>query len=64
MHLKCKKCECSYQKPSIYEEYLVQSNYNIFYQWSLIYCDKCRKEKEHSVLNELEEVTNILAKSK
>ena len=64
MDLKCKECECSYQKPSIYKEYLVQSNYNIFYQWSLIYCDKCRKEKEYSALNGLEEVTNMLAKNK
>ena len=64
MNLICKDCECSYQKPSVFKEYLEESNYNVFYTWSLTYCDLCRRERESLALKRLEDISNMLTKNK
>lgn len=64
MNLICKDCKCSYQKPSVFKEYLEKSNYNVFYTWSLTYCDLCRRERETYALTQLEYISNMLTKNK
>lgn len=59
--LKCEKCGCDYQKPKLFQEYLINTNHNVFYKWSLSFCDKCRKEKEIAALKSLPEIIKILA---
>jgi hypothetical protein len=61
--IKCKECGCSYQKPSVFKEYLEKFNHNVFYTWSLTYCDLCRREKEDFALNCLEHISNQLSKT-
>lgn len=60
--LKCENCECHYEKPSVFKEYLVQTKFNVFYKWSLTFCDKCRREKERESLKSLPEILSILSK--
>ena len=64
INIVCKVCKVSYQKPSVFKEYLEKSNYNIFYTWSLTYCDLCRRKKETFALNQLENISNMLSKNK
>ena len=58
--LKCEICGDYYKKPEIFQEYLIKTNYNIFYKWSLSFCDKCRHEKEENALKKLHNVINSL----
>lgn len=62
MKLKCKKCGCDYEKPSVFKEYIVANNNNVFYRWSLTFCDRCRKEKERESLKFLPDVMKALGK--
>jgi hypothetical protein len=62
--ITCAKCGCSYQKPSVFKEYLEKSNHNVFYTWSLTYCDLCRREREAYSLTQLEYISNMLTKNK
>lgn len=57
MKLSCSKCKTNYEKP-----YWFAAEKNIFFRWSVTYCDKCRKEKEVEALKLLPEVLNALAK--
>ena len=63
INLKCEKCGCDYKKPTIFKEYLITSKYNVFYKWSLMYCDKCRREKEMQSLKALPDVIKKLGEN-
>lgn len=58
--LKCEKCGCDYEKPSVFKEYLVSTKHNVFYKLSLAFCDKCRREKECESLKALPNVLSAL----
>ena len=56
---KCKTCGVSYTKPSIFKVY--NEKYpNVFWRWSLTYCNDCRREKENKALRDLPEILNKL----
>jgi len=61
--LKCEKCRCVYEKPSVFKEYLVATKHNVFYKFSLLFCDKCRREKEGEYLKSLPDVLRALGKN-
>jgi hypothetical protein len=57
MKLCCLKCETNYEKPDWFA-----AEKNVFFRWSVTYCDKCRKEKETDALNALPSVVEALSK--
>lgn len=59
--LICDKCGCNYQKPEIFKQYLVATNNNVFYKWSLLYCDKCRIERQNEALKSLPNIIKVLS---
>jgi len=63
IELKCEKCGCDYEKPSVFKEHLVKTNYNVFYKWSLAFCDKCRREKARESLKALPNVLRALGEN-
>lgn len=58
--LKCDKCGCAYEKPVVFKEYVAGTKHNVFYKWSLAFCDKCRREKERESLKSLPSVIRAL----
>jgi hypothetical protein len=64
--LICEKCNCDYEKPAIFQKYLIETKhnvfykYNVFYKWSLAFCDNCRREREKEALKSLHEVLKAL----
>ena len=55
LKLECQSCGVAYEKPQYYEVW--DKEYpNVFFRWSLSYCDKCRKEKEIQALKYLPQV--------
>ena len=63
VELKCEKFGCDYKKPSVFKEYLVATKYNVFYKWSLAFCDKCRRQKERESLKALPDVLMTLGEN-
>jgi len=63
IQLKCEKCGCDYEKPSVFKEYLDATKHNVFYKWSLLFCDKCRREKERESLKALPDVLRALGEN-
>lgn len=61
--LKCEECGCAYEKPYIFKEFILASERNVFFKWSLTFCDKCRRKKEVSTLRALPDVLNAIANS-
>jgi hypothetical protein len=61
--LKCEKCQCDYEKPSVFKEYLVTTKYNVFYRWSLAFCVICRRKKQKEALKNLPSVLKALGES-
>ena len=61
--LKCEKCGWDYEKPSVFKEYLVVTKHNVFYKWSLAFCDKCRRENERDSLKALPDVLRALGEN-
>ena len=61
--LKCEKCGCDYEKTSVFKEYLVATKHNVFYKWSLAFCDKCRRENERDSLKALPDVLRALGEN-
>jgi hypothetical protein len=47
----------------IRDRYLVATKHNVFYKWSLAFCDKCRREKERESLNTLPDVLRALGEN-
>lgn len=64
INLVCEKCGCDYEKPAVFKEYLVQTKLNVFYKWSLAFCDKCRREKEREAFKALPDVLKALSNKK
>ena len=60
--LKCEKCGIDYEKPANFKKWN-DENTNVFYRWSLAFCDKCRKEKEVNALKRLPEILKALSES-
>jgi hypothetical protein len=60
INLKCEKCGVDYQKPSVFKDYLVATKHNVFYKWSLAFCDNCRREKEKEALKALPDILKAL----
>jgi hypothetical protein len=60
LKLKCKKCGVDYDKPDEYDKWSKESK-NVFFRWSISYCDDCRKEKEINALKELPKVIEAIA---
>lgn len=58
INLKCEDCAVDYQKPAEYIQYNETSN--IYFKWSLKYCDNCRIKKEHKALRFLPKVLRAL----
>lgn len=59
--LKCEKCGGDYEKPAVFKEYVVGTKRNLFYKWSLSFCDTCRREKEREALQTLPNVLSAFA---
>ncbi len=60
LNLKCKICGCEYEKPENFKIWNAKRT-NVFFRWSLEFCNKCRWEKEIKALNRLPEIIKILA---
>lgn len=59
LNLTCEACGNNYQKPELYAEN--NKTYpNVFWKWSLTYCDTCRKGKQLEALKQLPAVVKIL----
>ena len=58
--LKCEKCGVEYTKPAKFIEYNNEHT-NVFWRWSLAFCDKHRREKQDESLKELPEILKTLA---
>lgn len=56
--LKCEDCGVDYKKPSSFVGIS-----NVYFRWSLLYCDDCRKKKELQSLRFLPKVLKALASS-
>ena len=61
--LKCQECGCDYEKPYVFKEFILASERNVFFKWSLTFCDKCRRKKEVVALKALPDVINAMANS-
>ncbi len=59
INLKCEICGAEYQKPKEFRVYNEQYP-NVFYKWSLCYCDKCRIEKKKEAMKHLPEIIKRL----
>ncbi len=49
--LKCEICGVNYEKPAHYTKWN-----NVFFKWSLRFCDDCRRKKENEALKRLPEL--------
>jgi len=61
LKLVCKNCGAEYRKPKDFKKWNDEKP-NIFFTWSLNYCDKCRRKKERETLKRLPEIIKALAK--
>jgi len=61
LELKCEKCAVDYQKRDDFKKWNDESP-NIFFKYSLAFCDKCRRKKEIEALKRLTEVIKELVK--
>jgi len=59
---KCEKCGVDYEKPATFKKWNEERT-NVFFRWSLAFCDKCRREKEREALKALPNVLSALAVS-
>ena len=59
--LKCEECGCTYEKPYVFKEHLLKYKHNVFFKWSLTFCDKCRRKKEVAALKALPDVIDAIA---
>lgn len=61
LNLKCKECLTNYQKPEAYKEW--NEKYpNVFFKYSLMYCDFCRKKIQDEHLEKLPLILDLLTK--
>lgn len=62
INCKCEKCGVDYEKPATFKKWN-EENTNVFFRWSLEFCDKCRREKERKALKALPSVLSALAEN-
>ena len=60
LKLKCEKCGVEYEKPADFKKWNDEEP-QVFFKWSLKFCDTCREEKEKEALKKLPEVIKALA---
>ena len=58
--LKCEKCGVKYEKPADFKKWNNERP-NVFFKWSLAFCDTCRRNREKEALKRLPEVIKVLA---
>jgi hypothetical protein len=61
LDLICEKCGTAYQKPTIFKAFNEQFP-NVFFEWSLAFCDTCRREKEIDAMKCLPKIIDNLTK--
>jgi hypothetical protein len=61
VNLICEKCNCDYEKPTVFQKYLIETKRNVFYKWSLTFCDNCRRERERESLKALPDIVKALS---
>jgi len=61
VNLICEKCNCDYEKPTVFQKYLIETKHNVFYKWSLTFCDNCRRERERESLKALPDIVKALS---
>ena len=59
--LECEKCGVYYEKPADFKKWNDERP-NVFFKWSLTFCDTCRRKREIEGLKRLPEVIKALAK--
>ena len=59
--LKCSTCNIEYKKPAEFKLWQEEKP-QVFYKWSLKYCDTCRRKKESDALKKLPDILKILTK--
>ena len=62
INCKCEKCGVDYEKPATFKKWN-EENTNVFFRWSLAFCDKCRQEKERESLKALPDVLRALGEN-
>jgi hypothetical protein len=62
INLICEKCGVKYEKPESFSKFY-DSNPNVFFRWSLSFCDKCRREKEIEALKQLPYILKALVQN-
>ena len=62
IQLKCEKCGYDYEKPAMFKKWN-EENTNVFYRWSLAFCDPCRRIKEKEVLKKLPDILRALGEN-
>lgn len=61
----CEVCGAEYEKPLNFKTWLDEGQGpNVFFRWSLKFCDKHRREKEQNALKSLPAVLNAIANIK
>ncbi len=63
LQLKCEKCGVDYEKPTNFKKWN-DKNPNVFFKWSLTFCDTCRRTKECQALKKLPDVLKLLTNAK
>jgi hypothetical protein len=61
--LKCETCGTDYKKPAMFKVWNDKRT-NVFYRWSLAYCDKCRRSREVKALERLPEIMKEISNYK
>lgn len=59
---KCEVCGVEYEKPEDYKKWN-ETHPNVFFKWSLQFCDEHRKQKELEALKQLPKVIDALSSS-
>lgn len=62
LKLNCETCGIGYDKPKDLKEWY-DKRPNVFYKWSLLFCDDCRRKKERESFKRLPEVLKALSNS-
>lgn len=57
--LKCENCGVEYHKPADFKKWN-DTRPNVFFKWSLSFCDSCRRNKEKEALKNLPEIIKEL----
>ena len=60
--LECEQCGQSFERPAIYEKYIVDKPLITTWKWKLKYCDKCFDKKVQNALKRMPEILDILSK--